>query len=145
MLRTRVLAIFEDEAAANLAVEGLKGWAREEAIWRMVDTHQLQAIGVLTLDEHGQVQTRLIARHPTWRRGLGLGDQDRERLGRELREGRAAVGVITDKTSAEGIAAELAELGGTPDAQELDEPAAPELRKEGAHTGVSAATPPSDG
>jgi hypothetical protein len=55
------------------------------------------------------------------RRGLGLSDAERERLGRELQDGRAAVGVLTDATGVETISARLAELGGLPETHELDQ------------------------
>jgi hypothetical protein len=64
------------------------------------------------------------ARH---RRGLGLSDHERERLGRELQSGRAAVGVLTDKTGVEAVSGRLAELGGILEVHELDEGGLAEL------------------
>ena len=54
MLRHLVVAIFEDEAAADAAVAGLDRWAGNEAMETTVDAHQLQAVGVMVLDEKGK-------------------------------------------------------------------------------------------
>ena len=54
---------------------------------------------------------------------LIISKSDRERIGHELEGGKAAVAVVTDKTSALGLAAELASLGGTPESHELDDAA----------------------
>jgi hypothetical protein len=45
--------------------------------------------------------------------GLGLTDSDRERIGKELTNGRAAVGVLTPFNEPSMITAKLGELGGT--------------------------------
>jgi hypothetical protein len=58
---------------------------------------------------------------------MWIPDEDRERLGQALQGGRAAVGVVTDATSAAAISSQLAALGGTPETHELDEAALAEL------------------
>ena len=58
---------------------------------------------------------------------MWISDADRERIGRELTGGKAAVGVVTDKTSVAAISAALADLGGVPESHELDDAALAEL------------------
>lgn len=60
-----VLAIFPDEAAADAAVEGLK--AREKA-----GSEKLDAIGVLVLDENGNVKDQKLGKK-TIGKGAGIG------------------------------------------------------------------------
>jgi uncharacterized membrane protein len=170
MLRQLVLAIFADEASADAAAEGLNKWAGWEAAAKMVDTRQIQAMGVLVLDENGKLKTEKLGPHSIGA-GAGIGlvlamltpigmaigiigggilgalhhksliipKGDRERIGRELEGGRAALAVITDKSSAPGIAAELASLGGAPEAHDLDDAAVAAL--EDAVAGTAADTP----
>ena len=45
-------------------------------------------------------------------KGLGLTDSDRDRIGKELTNGKAAVGVLTPFNEPSMITAELGELGG---------------------------------
>lgn len=52
---------------------------------------------------------------------------DQERLGPELQGGKAAVGVVTDKSSAAAILAELASLGGQAETHQLDDGAVAEV------------------
>jgi uncharacterized membrane protein len=154
MLRQLVLAIFADEAAADAAAEQFNRWAQGEAAAKMIDTHQIQAMGVLVLDENGKLKTEKLGPRSIGA-GAGIGlvlamltpigmaigvigggilgalhhksliipKSDRERLGHELQGGKAALAVITDKTSAPGIAAELASLGGVPESHDLDDAA----------------------
>ena len=133
MLRQLVLAIFADEASADAAADGLNRWAEQEAASKLIDTHQIQAMGVLVLDENGKLKTEKLGPR-SMGTGAGIGvilamltpigmavgiigggilgalhhrsliisKDDRERLGRELQGGKAALGVMTDKTSAAG-------------------------------------------
>ena len=71
-------------------------------------------------------------------KGLSISNDDRERLGRELQGGKAALGVMTDKTSAAVISSELASLGGTIEIHELDDATI-------AAADAAASTSPSDG
>ena len=158
MLRQLVLAIFADEASADAAADGLNQWAGWEAAAKAIDTHQIQAMGVLVLDENGKLKTeKLGPRSMGTGAGIGLilamltpvgmavgvigggilgalhhrslfiSKADRERLGRELQGGKAALGVMTDKTSVPAISAELASLGGQAETHELDDSAVAEV------------------
>jgi hypothetical protein len=131
--KTVVLAIFTDEAAADAAAETVKasGLARDDAI------------GVLVLDEKGEVKTEKVGKRSTGKgagigvalalltpvglgvgllgggalgalhhKGLGLDKADRERIGAELGDGKAAVGVLTPAGEATAVQAKLADLGG---------------------------------
>lgn len=131
-----VLAIFPDEAAADAAVESLKVWSK--------DSHEkLDAIGVLVLDENGNIKDHKLGKHTTGKgagiglvlalatpvglaavaaggvlgalhaKGLGLTDDNREQLGLALSGGRAAVGVLVEPHEADVLYAKLTELGGT--------------------------------
>ncbi len=152
MLRQLVLAIFADEASADAAAEGLNRWAGQEAAAKLIDTHQIQAMGILVLDEDGKLKTEKLGPHSIGA-GAGIGlvlamltpigmavgiigggilgalhhksliisKGDRERIGHELEGGKTALAVVTDKTSAPGIAAELASLGGRAETHELDD------------------------
>ena len=158
MLRQLVVAIFENEAAADAAVEGLDRWAGNLAMETTVDAHELQAVGIMVLDEKGKLRIDKAGPRSTIA-GAGIGvilamltpvgmavgiigggilgalhhkrmwisDADRERIGRELTGGKAAVGVVTDKTHVAAISAALTDLGGVPESHELDDAALAEL------------------
>jgi uncharacterized membrane protein len=135
-----VLAIFDDEPAADYAVESLKSWDRS------TDLVRLGAVGVLVLDESGEVKTHKLGRRSVGkgagvglvlgmltpigvaaaavgggalgalhRKGLGMDDQDLDRISDELTDGRAAVGVLTRHRDAPVIEEKLKELGGRPE------------------------------
>jgi hypothetical protein len=55
MLRQLVLAIFADEPSADAAADGLNRWAGQEAAAKVLDTHQIQAMGVLVYGSGGPV------------------------------------------------------------------------------------------
>ncbi len=167
MLRQLVLAIFADEASADAAADGLNRWAGQEAAAKMLDAHQIQAMGILVLDETGKLKTEKLGPRSI---GVGAGvglilamltpigmavgvigggilgalhhksliipKDDRERLGRELEGGKAALGVITDKSSAVAISAELASLGGHAETLELDDAAVAEVAAASADASV---------
>jgi hypothetical protein len=132
-----VLAIFPTEAAADDAVEALKGWDKITA------DVKLGAIGVLVANPQGDLKEhKLGARSgkkgagiglvlaviapPTMlaglvgggvlghfhHKGLRLTNADRELLGAELRGGKAAVGVLVPEGQAAVISAKLGDLGG---------------------------------
>ena len=61
-----VLAIFPNEAAADAAAQSLKEWDRLD------DDVKLNAIGVLVLDDNGQVKTQKLGRR-SWGKGAGIG------------------------------------------------------------------------
>ena len=141
-----------------LRAEGLNRWAEREAAEKLLDTHQIQAMGVLVLDENGKLKTEKLGPRSIGT-GAGIGvilamltpigmavgiigggilgalhhrslftsKDDRERLGRELQGGKAALGVTADKTGVAAISAELASLGGQGETHELDDGAVAEV------------------
>ena len=132
-----VLAIFPDEAAADAAVESLKAWAKEsdeklDAIGILcldedghVKDHKLgkRTIGkgagiglVLALATPVGLAVGLVAggvAGAAHLKGLGLTDDNREQLEKDLKDGRAAVGVLVELHEADVLYKELTELGGT--------------------------------
>lgn len=61
-----VLAIFDNETSADSAVESLKQWDKEDKKINM------SAIGVLALDENGQLKAQKMGRRST-RKGAAIG------------------------------------------------------------------------
>jgi hypothetical protein len=129
--------VFENEGAADAAVESLKSWDK------VSKDVKLGAIGVLVLDEKGQVKTQKMGKRSVGkgagigvilaivapplgagtivaggligalhRKGLGLDEADKERITAELATGKAAVGVLARADEADVIASKLKELGG---------------------------------
>jgi hypothetical protein len=132
-----VLGVFENEAAADAAVEALKSWDQA------TDDIRLGAIGVLVTDEHGDLREhKLGARSgrkgagiglvlaviapPTLiagiagggalghfhHQGLGLSFRDQDRIGAAIYGGKAAVGVLVPTEEAGAVLGKLADLGG---------------------------------
>jgi len=64
--KTVVLAFFDDEAAADDAVEQMKAWDKLE------DDVKLNAIGVMVLDDEGKLKTHKLGRR-SWLKGAGIG------------------------------------------------------------------------
>jgi hypothetical protein len=139
--RTVVLAIFNDEAAADTAADALKksGVAHHDAIGVMaldgngkVKTHKMgkRSVGlgigigvVLALFAPiglvvGLVGGGLVALH---HKGLGIDAADRERIGRELQGGKAAVGVLAPVSEAKVVADKLTELGGVAETHDVSD------------------------
>ena len=143
-----IVAIFDNEAAADAAVAALNTWDEET-----VDM-DLDAIGVLVADEHGKLKEHKLGRRSTGKgagiglvlaviapptllagvvaggiaghfhhRGLGLTQADLDRLGGELTGGKAAVGILADPVDAVPIVAKLASLGGTVEAHDVTDEA----------------------
>ena len=143
-----VLALFENEAAADDAAESLRKWDKAD------DQVKLNAVGVLVLDKHGEVKTqkmgpRSIAKGggiglilalltpvgitagvvgggllgALHRKGLGLNEQDQDRIATELADGKAAVGVLAQAEQADAIMAKLEELGGEPEVHAVSDAA----------------------
>lgn len=135
-----VLAIFDDELAADEAVDSLKEWDKSS------DQVKLNAIGVLVLDEKGEVKTQKMGRRSLGkgagiglilglltpvglaagvvgggaigalhRKGLGLTEKDRDRISHDLAEGKAAVGVLAKAEQSVAISDKMKELGGMPE------------------------------
>lgn len=143
-----VLGIFADEAAADAAVESLKGWDKASS------DIKLSAIGVLVLDDKGALKEHKLGKRSSKKgagiglvlavvapptllagvvgggllgafhhKGLGLKEEDRERIGAELVGGKAAVGVLATADEAGAISGKLAELGGDVEAHDVTDEA----------------------
>ena len=128
-----VLAIFKDEAAADTAAETVKdsGLARHDAIGVLVLNEKgevkTEKLGKRSVGKGAGIGTALALFTPVGlgvglvagaglgalhHKGLGLDKADRERLGAELGDGKAAVGVLAPASEADAVQAKLAELGG---------------------------------
>jgi hypothetical protein len=140
--RTVVLAIFNDETAADTAADALRksGVAHHDAI------------GVLALDENGKVKTHKLGKRSVGmgvgiglilalltpiglvvgligggllgalhHKGLGIDPADRDRIGSELQGGKAAVGVLSPVSEAKFVADKLTELGGVAETHEVSD------------------------
>jgi hypothetical protein len=143
-----VLSIFDDEAAADSAVQSLKNWDGYS------DTIKLGAIGVLVLDDKGQIKEHKLGprsggkgagiglvlaviapptllaglvggglvghfHHP----GLGLDRATRDRIIAELSGGKAAVGVMALPQQAQVISETLTDLGGAVEVHDVSDEA----------------------
>jgi len=147
---TVVLAIFENEASADVAAADLK----ESGV------AQGAAIGVLALDERGQLKTDKVGKRSTGKgagigaiaalvtpvglvaglvgggllgalhhKNLGLDKADRARLGSKLEGGKAAVGVLVPRADAGFMADKLAAMGGTAETHQVSAAAVEEATK----------------
>jgi uncharacterized membrane protein len=148
-----VIAIFDNEAAAQTAAENLKAWDKAN------DDVKAGAVGVLIADGKGGIKQDLVGPHATgkgatigailgliaaiptgglsllggvlgggvgggivgafFHKHLGLAEEERNRLAKEIADGRAAVGVLAGGDEADAFAAKLAELGGKPESYEV--------------------------
>jgi len=139
-----VLAVYPDEARADEVAEGLmkSGMGRDLPVGVLV----LDEKGNLKADKLGARSTfkgaaiggalSLLgpiglgfgaifggAGGALHHKNLGLSDEDKERLSAELRDGKAAVGMMAPAERASDIMAWLKELGGTPSVHELSDEA----------------------
>jgi hypothetical protein len=146
--KTVVLAIFSDEASADVAAMSLKdsGVAKKDAI------------GVLVLDEKGKIKTDKVGKRSLGkgagigaalalvtpvglgavlvggglgalhRKNLGLSEADRDRIGSELEGGKAAVGVLAPVSESSTVASKLTDLGGITEAHEIPDEVLDEAR-----------------
>jgi uncharacterized membrane protein len=140
-----VIAIFKDEPTAESAATELQDWSKNldiklESLGILVVDDQ----GRLKVDKIGRRSTGkgvgigavLAMATPIGlaagviggglmgalhHKGLGLSNEDRERLGGELLGGKAAVGTMADLTGAEAISAKLEGMGGTLEVHPLRE------------------------
>ncbi|HEX6868437.1 MAG TPA: hypothetical protein VF119_06510 [Candidatus Limnocylindrales bacterium] len=143
-----IVAIFDDEAAADAAVAALNAWEHDT-----VDM-DLDAIGVLVADDDGRIKEHKLGRRSTGKgagiglvlaviapptllagvvaggiaghfhhKGLGLTQADLDRLAGELTGGKAAVGIMADPVDAVPIVAKLKSLGGTVEAHDVSDEA----------------------
>jgi uncharacterized membrane protein len=132
-----VLGVFDDEPKADAAVKALKEWEKTDDRVKMnaigvlvlddnghVKTHKL---GSRSVAKGAGIGLILAAVTPVGlvagvvgggllgamhRKGLGLDEGDRERIGRALRDGSAAVGVLAKADEADLIQDKMKELGG---------------------------------
>ena len=147
---TVVLAIFENEASADVAAADLKESGAAQG----------DAIGVLALNEGGQLKTDKVGKRSAGKgagigaiaalvtpvglvaglvgggllgslhhKNLGLDKADRARLGSELEGGKAAVGVLVPLTEAGFMADKLASMGGTPETHQVSAQAVEEATR----------------
>jgi hypothetical protein len=151
--KTVVLAIFRNEASADVAAASLKdsGVAKRDAI------------GVLVLDEKGKIKTEKVGKRSVGKgagigvalalvtpvglgavlvggglgalhhKNLGLSEADRDRIGSELEGGKAAVGVLSPVSESSVVASRLTDLGGITEAHDVSD----EVLEE-AHTAATA-------
>lgn len=155
--KTVVLAIFKDEMAADVAGASLKdsGVAKKDAIGVLAlnEKGELKTdkVGKRSMGKGAGIGTALALVTPVGlgagiigggllgslhHKNLGLDDADRERIGRELQGGKAAVGVLAPVSEASVVAAKLEELGGTTEAHEVSDEVLDE-----AHTAATKSQP----
>jgi uncharacterized membrane protein len=143
--KTVVLALFDDEAAADGAVEEMKAWDKLD------HDVKLNAIGVMVLDDEGKLKTHKLGRRSLGKgagigllltlflpvglnavafgallgalhhKGLGLKAEDRERIAAELADGKAAVGILVKDEESTSVMDRLIELGGTAETYTITE------------------------
>jgi len=156
-----VLGLFPDEAAADAAAESLKTWDKASAEVKLsaIGVLVLESEGALPVTHKmGQRSTKkgagigvilAIVAPPTLlagavgggvlgsfhHKGLGLTVEDRQRIGKELTGGKAAVGVLVPTDEAGAVAGKLTELGGDVEAHDVSDEAL---------TAVAEAAPESD-
>ena len=151
-----LLAFFENEDAADAAVNALKQWDKAS------DDIRLGNIGILVKDEHGKIKTYKLGPRRTgtgailfgmvalltggasvvgglvlggvvgsfFRKGLGLAQSDLAHLNSELDQGRAAIAVVANNAEAVAISSKLVDLGGVLEAHSLDADAVEHARAE---------------
>jgi hypothetical protein len=146
---TVVIAIFDDEASADVAATRLKdsGFATGDAL------------GVLVLDENGELKADKVGQR-SWPKGagigavvalvtpvglvaglmgggllgalhhknLGLSEADRERISGELKGGKAAVGVLAPVAASSVVVDVLNGMGGTSETHPVSDEAVEEAQ-----------------
>jgi len=142
-----VLGIFPDEGIADNAAEYLKQWAKTaDAKLDSVGVLVVDDQGQLKTHKMGARSTAkgagiglvlAVVAPPTLlagvvgggvlgafhHKGLGLSDEDRTRIGKELAGGKAAVGALASAEEADAVAAELTKLGGEAEDHEISDEA----------------------
>ncbi len=147
-----VLAFFNDEDAADDAVESLKAWDKASK------DVKLTSIGVIVLDDKGKLKTHKMGSRSAAKgagiglvaavifppsllagivggallgslhhKSLGLKVDDRNRIAAELAGGKAAVAATVKQGDATAVSAKLAELGGVAEVVEVPEEAVAEV------------------
>jgi hypothetical protein len=144
-----VIAIFKDEASADAAAASLKesGAAKGDAIGVLVldETGKLKAdkLGKRSWGKGAGIGAVVALVTPVGlaaaligggllgglhHKNLGLDDEDRERIMRELEGGKAAVGVLAPVSEATAMADKLAELGGASETHPVSDEAVEEAQ-----------------
>ena len=163
-----VLAFFENEAAADQAVNAVKQWDKASK------EIKLGAIGVLVKDDKGKIKTHKLGARKTgtgavlfglaavltggatllagavfggivgsfFRKGLGMSKDDLARIDGELDGGKAAVCILAAPDEAAAVSAKLAELGGKPESHEVSEEVVQEAETAAAEMPEEAAEAP---
>ena len=165
-----VLGTFADEAAADAAVVSLKEWdkASEEVKLSAIGVLVLDDAGQIKVHKLG---TRSVGKGagiglilavvapPTLlaglvgggvigafhHKGLGLTDEDRERIAAELTGGKAAVGVLANVDEAGIVSGKLAELGGEVEAYAVTDEALEAVAAAAPPEAADAAAPAAEG
>jgi len=150
-----VLAVFDDEAAADAAVNQVK------SLDKATDEIKLSSIGVLVMDDRGKIKTHKMGARSAGKgagiglilvmltpvglvagtvggallgrlhhKGLGIDESDRDRISAQLEQGRAVVGVLAPEEQATAIKDKLTELGGDAEAHDAEAAALEEVAKE---------------
>src|SRR5580700_2830119 len=140
--KTVVLAIFSNEAAADTAAESLKdsGAAKRDAIGVLVldEKGKIKTgkVGKRSLGKGAGIGVALALVTPVGlgagligggllgalhHKNLGLGEADRDRIGKELEGGKAAVGVLAPVSETSVVASKLTDLGGMTEAHEVSD------------------------
>jgi hypothetical protein len=140
--KTVVLAIFSNEAAADTAAASLKdsGVAKRDAIGVLVLDEKgkikTEKVGKRSMGKGAGIGVALALVTPVGlgagligggllgalhHKNLGLGEADRDRIGRELEGGKAAVGVLAPVSETSVVASKLTDLGGMTEAHEVSD------------------------
>jgi len=143
-----ILGIFADEAAADAAVEALKTWDDDNIDIKLDSIGVLVVDDKGQIKEHklgrrsggkgaGIGLVLAVIAPPTLlagivgggvighfhHKGLGLSQEDRDRIIAELAGGKAAVGILAPVMDAPPISAKLASLGATPEVHDVSDAA----------------------
>jgi hypothetical protein len=143
-----ILGIFADEAAADAAVEALNAWDDETIDIKLESVGVLVLDDKGQIKEHklgrrsggkgaGIGLVLAVIAPPTLlagivgggvighfhHKGLGLSQEDRDRIIAELAGGKAAVGILAPVMDAPPISAKLASLGATPEVHDVSDEA----------------------
>ncbi len=146
MSKQLVLAFFDNEAAADQAVDAVKQWDKASK------DVKLGAIGILVKDDNGKIKTHKLGKRKTgtgavlfglatvltggtllagavlggivgsfFRKGLGMSKEDLARIDGKLVGGTAAVCILATPDEAAAVSAKLAELGGKAESVEISD------------------------
>jgi hypothetical protein len=143
-----ILGIFPNEGAADAAVETLKTWdkASDEIKLNAIGVLVVDDKGKIKEHKLGKRSVGkgagiglvlAVIAPPTLlagiagggvlgafhHKGLGISPEDRERIGKELSGGKAAVGVLAADAEAPRISAKLIELGGKTEVHDVSDEA----------------------